>query len=108
MRNRFVRAIPRNRYDKFISSICKKEGELMLKNNLNGAEKTGQEGQHDFHMFVRPKNEQEELWDGPRAGIENAMDIFNADEVIIIYNNCILADNSLRFPELIQPFFTQE
>jgi intermediate cleaving peptidase 55 len=45
------------------------------------AEKTGPDGQHIFHLFVRPKNSKAELWDGARSGVQAALDVFNADEV---------------------------
>ncbi|PIA15853.1 Creatinase/aminopeptidase [Coemansia reversa NRRL 1564] len=31
-------------------------------------------------MFVRPKEPEKELWEGPRSGLEAAVDIFGADE----------------------------
>lgn len=31
-------------------------------------------------MFVLPKNADEELWDGPRTGIEGVKELFGADE----------------------------
>ncbi|ORX49928.1 hypothetical protein DM01DRAFT_1338059 [Hesseltinella vesiculosa] len=31
-------------------------------------------------MFVNPKNEQAELWDGPRTGVEGVKELFGADE----------------------------
>lgn len=34
-----------------------------------------------FHLFVRPKDPQAELWDGARSGEQAALDVFNADEV---------------------------
>jgi hypothetical protein len=34
-----------------------------------------------FHLFVRPKDEKAELWEGARSGIQAALDVFNADEV---------------------------
>lgn len=34
-----------------------------------------------FHLFVRPKDEHAELWDGARSGEQAALDVFNADEV---------------------------
>ncbi|KAI9869268.1 MAG: hypothetical protein M1813_000056 [Trichoglossum hirsutum] len=43
-------------------------------------EKTGPDGQHIFHLFVRPKNLKAELWDGARSGVQAAFDVFNADE----------------------------
>ncbi|KAF5871528.1 putative metallopeptidase family m24 protein [Botrytis fragariae] len=33
-----------------------------------------------FHLFVRPKDPQAELWDGARSGEQAALDVFNADE----------------------------
>ncbi|KAK9450246.1 peptidase M24, structural domain-containing protein [Limtongia smithiae] len=33
-----------------------------------------------FHMFVQPKDERKELWEGPRTGVQGAIDVFNADE----------------------------
>ncbi len=36
---------------------------------------------HVFHLFVRPKDHQVEKWDGPRSGVQAAIDVFNADEV---------------------------
>ncbi|KAK9460540.1 peptidase M24, structural domain-containing protein [Lipomyces oligophaga] len=35
---------------------------------------------YTFHMFVQPKNERIELWEGPRTGVQGALDVFNADE----------------------------
>ncbi|KAI9835625.1 MAG: hypothetical protein M1837_003698 [Sclerophora amabilis] len=43
-------------------------------------EKTGRDGQHIFHLFVRPKDPKAELWDGARSGVQAALDVFNADE----------------------------
>ncbi|KAI9826620.1 MAG: hypothetical protein M1832_006216 [Thelocarpon impressellum] len=43
-------------------------------------EKTGPDGQHIFHLFVRPKDAKAELWDGARSGVDAASDVFNADE----------------------------
>ncbi|CUS07551.1 unnamed protein product, partial [Tuber aestivum] len=47
-----------------------------------GEEKTGPvgSGQHTFHLFVRGKDSNAELWDGPRSGVQAALDMFNADE----------------------------
>ena len=33
-----------------------------------------------FHLFVRPKDEKAELWEGARSGTQAALDVFNADE----------------------------
>ncbi|KAI9370065.1 peptidase M24, structural domain-containing protein [Aspergillus egyptiacus] len=35
---------------------------------------------HLFHLYVREKDPQAELWDGARSGTQAAMDVFNADE----------------------------
>ncbi|KAI5849826.1 peptidase M24, structural domain-containing protein [Tricharina praecox] len=43
-------------------------------------EKTGPEGEHTFHLFVRGKEAHAELWEGSRTGIEGAMEVFNADK----------------------------
>ncbi|KAK6354851.1 hypothetical protein TWF696_003983 [Orbilia brochopaga] len=42
-------------------------------------EKTGSNGEHIFHLFVRPKDEHSEAWEGPRSGIEGAYEVFGAD-----------------------------
>lgn len=36
--------------------------------------------EYTFHLFVRPKDEKAELWDGARSGVQAAQDVFNADE----------------------------
>ncbi|KAK7207951.1 metallopeptidase [Myxozyma melibiosi] len=38
------------------------------------------EDDYVFHMFVQPKDEKKELWEGPRTGTQGAIDVFNADE----------------------------
>ncbi|KAI9818832.1 MAG: hypothetical protein M1827_007653 [Pycnora praestabilis] len=43
-------------------------------------EKTGPEGEHVFHLYVRPKDAKAEQWDGARSGVQAALDVFNADE----------------------------
>ncbi|KAI9759593.1 MAG: hypothetical protein M4579_002259 [Chaenotheca gracillima] len=43
-------------------------------------ERTGPGGDHLFHLYVRPKDPQAELWDGARSGVIAARDVFNADE----------------------------
>jgi len=56
-----------------------------------------------FHLFVRPKDEKAELWEGARSGIQAALDIFNADEVTSrsVYKSCPLtADTSGRLMTL--------
>jgi len=48
------------------TDICKVKGES--------------EVEYTFHLFVRPKDEKAELWDGARSGVQAAQDVFNADE----------------------------
>ena len=36
--------------------------------------------EYTFHLFVRPKDEHAEKWDGARSGVQAAKDVFNADE----------------------------
>lgn len=52
----------------------------------NVTESLGEQGngEHMFHMFVPGKDPQKELWDGPRTGVENAMEMFNVDRVLLI------------------------
>jgi Xaa-Pro aminopeptidase len=40
---------------------------------------TNQHEEHQVVMFVRPKKREREIWDGPRAGVEGAVDAFGAD-----------------------------
>ncbi|ORY03842.1 peptidase M24, structural domain-containing protein [Clohesyomyces aquaticus] len=35
--------------------------------------------EHNFHLYVRPKDAKAELWEGSRSGIQAAEDVFNAD-----------------------------
>lgn len=35
---------------------------------------------HRSVLFMRPKNDHDELWDGPRTGADNAIDFFGVDE----------------------------
>jgi Xaa-Pro aminopeptidase len=41
---------------------------------------TGAEGAARLTLFVRPRNPEREVWDGPRAGPEGAVERFGADE----------------------------
>ena len=34
---------------------------------------------HELHLFVRPKDSRAEMWEGPRSGLQAALDVFNAD-----------------------------
>lgn len=43
-------------------------------------EKGQSDVEYTFHLFVRPKDERAELWDGARSGVQAAQDVFNADE----------------------------
>ncbi|KAI9593100.1 peptidase M24, structural domain-containing protein [Syncephalis fuscata] len=51
-----------------------------------------------FRMFVRPRDEHAELWDGPRTGLEGARQIFGADEAI---DSSLFA---LEFPKILAQF----
>ncbi|KAF2635379.1 hypothetical protein P280DRAFT_194168 [Massarina eburnea CBS 473.64] len=35
--------------------------------------------EHNFHLYVRPKDVKAELWEGARSGVQAAEDVFNAD-----------------------------
>ncbi|KAH9826417.1 hypothetical protein Tdes44962_MAKER10037 [Teratosphaeria destructans] len=47
-------------------------------------EKGASEVEYTFHLFVRPKDERAELWDGARSGVQAAQDVWNADEAASI------------------------
>jgi hypothetical protein len=58
----------------------------LCRNTANGSiEKTGREGdaEHNFHLYVRPKDDKAELWEGARSGLDAAVDVFNADKVSV-------------------------
>ncbi|KAK9240700.1 peptidase M24, structural domain-containing protein [Lipomyces kononenkoae] len=38
------------------------------------------ENDYRFHLYVQPKDERKELWEGPRTGVDGALEVFNADE----------------------------
>jgi Xaa-Pro aminopeptidase len=40
---------------------------------------TNQHEEHRVVLFVRPKKREREMWDGPRAGVEGAVEAFGAD-----------------------------
>jgi Xaa-Pro aminopeptidase len=40
---------------------------------------TNQHEEHHAVLFVRPKKREREIWDGPRAGVEGAVEAFGAD-----------------------------
>lgn len=40
---------------------------------------TNQHDEHQVVLFVRPRKREREIWDGPRAGVEGAVDTFGAD-----------------------------
>jgi hypothetical protein len=46
----------------------------------SGKEKGETDVEYTFHLFVRPKDEKAEIWDGARSGVQAAQDVFNADE----------------------------
>lgn len=48
-----------------------------------GTGKSAQDGDHTFHLYVRPKDPKAEQWDGARSGTQAAVDVFNADEVTV-------------------------
>jgi intermediate cleaving peptidase 55 len=39
------------------------------------------DGEHTFHLYVRPKDPKVEAWEGPRSGVDAAEDVFNADVI---------------------------
>lgn len=59
-------------------------------------EKGQSDVEYTFHLFVRPKDEKAETWDGARSGVQAAQDVFNADEARDIDSL------STVLPELIQ------
>ena len=40
---------------------------------------TNQHDEHETVLFVRPRKREREIWDGPRAGVEGAVERFGAD-----------------------------
>lgn len=42
--------------------------------------KVADENDHEFHLFVRPKDPKAEIWEGSRSGLEAVIDVYNADE----------------------------
>ena len=54
------------------------------------------ENEHEFHLFVRPKDPKAERWEGPRSGMDAAIDVFNADEVCCAFER---RTASLRSPQ---------
>ncbi|KAK9370001.1 peptidase M24, structural domain-containing protein [Lipomyces kononenkoae] len=38
------------------------------------------ENDYKFHLYVQPKDERKELWEGPRTGVDGVLEVFNADE----------------------------
>jgi Xaa-Pro aminopeptidase len=49
-----------------------------------------------FVLFVRPRDPEREVWDGPRAGVEGAVQIYGADEAFPI------ADLEAKLPGLLE------
>jgi intermediate cleaving peptidase 55 len=46
-------------------------------------QKLGSSSDYVFHLFLRPKNARVEQWDGALSGEQAALDVFNADEVLL-------------------------
>lgn len=59
-------------------------------------EKGSSDVEYTFHLFVRPKDERAELWDGARSGVQAAQDVFNADEAGDINNVSSTLPNLIR------------
>jgi intermediate cleaving peptidase 55 len=51
--------------------------------------KVGSGSDYNFHLFLRPKNANAELWEGARSGEQAALDVFNADEVSVTPRNIL-------------------
>src|SRR5271170_3505647 len=49
-----------------------------------------------FTMFVRPRDADREVWDGPRHGVDGAKDHFGADDAFVI------SELAEKLPGLIQ------
>ncbi len=58
---------------------------------------TPHDGEHRFTLFVRPRDPEREVWDGPRAGVEGARERFGADAAYP------LAELDTRIKELVEP-----
>ncbi|KAI4133546.1 MAG: hypothetical protein LQ347_002138, partial [Umbilicaria vellea] len=58
--------------------------------------KSAQDGDHTFHLYVRPKDPKAEQWDGARSGTQAAVDIFNADETGDVNNLQYLLEPVVR------------
>ncbi len=54
----------------FLTGFCEPEAVCVL---------APQHAEHPFVLFVRPRDPEREVWDGPRAGVEGAREIFGAD-----------------------------
>ncbi|KAF2760382.1 xaa-pro dipeptidase app [Pseudovirgaria hyperparasitica] len=72
-------------------------------------EKTGEGDEHTFHLYVRPKDEHAEKWEGFRSGVQAAEDVFNADEAGDITRISKFLPNILRrsttvYTDLPAPF----
>lgn len=64
------------------------------------------EDDYVFHMFVQPKDEKKELWEGPRTGVQGAIDVFNADEVIFSSVDTISKVLTSYRPVILRTFAT--
>src|SRR6516225_2480589 len=38
--------------------------------------------EHKYTLFVRPRNPEREIWDGPRAGVDGAKSVYGAEEAL--------------------------
>lgn len=54
----------------YLTGFCEPESVLLLTNHHK---------EHRVVLFVRPRKREREIWDGPRAGVEGAVERFGAD-----------------------------
>jgi Xaa-Pro aminopeptidase len=52
--------------------------------------------QRKVYLFVRPRDRDREVWDGPRAGVDGAKQLFGADEAFVI------TEIDEKLPQLLQ------
>lgn len=63
----------------YLTGFCEPEALAII-------EKKGWGGEHNFHLYCRPKDEYDEAWNGSRSGNQAALDVFNADESGDVYD----------------------
>jgi intermediate cleaving peptidase 55 len=51
-------------------------------------QKIGTSSEYAFHIFLRPKDVRAEQWGGSLSGEQAALDVFNADEVLLPARTC--------------------